>query len=411
MSVEAGSDQAFDHPSGPAPARWLPRKLVRTLFSRLKTGRLTIVTPGGQRLASTSVHPGPEAVLVLHRWRTLRRLILGGDVAFAEAYLDGDWSSPDIAALVELAASNDEALRQTISGFSPARLINRIRHALRPNTRRGSRRNIVAHYDLGNAFYRLWLDRGMSYSSGLYRTGRETLEEAQTAKQDRILEVLELQGGESVLEIGCGWGGLAERLAAAGCRVVGLTLSPAQLAHARARIATSGLDGRVELRLQDYREVEGRFDRIVSVEMIEAVGQAYWPAYFRVLRDRLAEGGRAVVQAITIADDRFALYASSPDFIQRYVFPGGMLLSPRIMQEQARGAGLVLRVEELLGPSYARTLREWRGRFLAAWPQIAPQGFDERFRRLWEYYLAYCEGGFRSGATDVGIYRLMPATA
>lgn len=410
MSAEARSDLDFDRraPSAGAPGRWLTRKLVKSLFARVATGRATIVLPNGRSLSSTMLHAGPEAVLVLHRWRALRRLVVGGDVAFAEAYIEGDWSTPDLVALVELAARNYDAIRQTISGFVPARLFNRLRHALRPNSPRGSRRNIMAHYDLGNAFYAAWLDEGMSYSSGLYRSPADTLDDAQRAKQDRIIDALDLSGGESVLEIGCGWGGLAERLAERGCRVVGLTLSPAQLAHAQERVQRAGLGDRVELRLQDYRDVRGSFDRIVSVEMIEAVGQSYWPSYFGVLRERLAPGGHAVIQAITIADQRFPSYAETPDFIQRHVFPGGMLPSPSILGQQAEAAGMGLRTDELFGLSYAETLRVWRERFLDAWPEIARQGFDERFRRLWDYYLAYCEAGFRSGTTDVGIYSLLP---
>lgn len=405
MSAEMQSRVSIAPPR-PSRAPWLYRRFLASLFEIMSVGRLTVVTPGGATHASTMRRPGAEATLVLHRWRALRRVLLGGDVAFAEAYFDGDWSSPDLPALIELAGQNGEALGAFAAGSWPARMVNRLRHALRDNTRAGSRRNIVAHYDLGNDFYRLWLDEGMSYSSGLYRTGAETLEAAQTLKQDRILEALRLRGGERVLEIGCGWGGLAERLARAGCNVVGITLSPSQLAYAEAHIAKAGLGDAVELRLQDYRDVPETFDRIVSVEMIEAVGQRHWPAYFGVLNDRLAEGGRAVLQAITIAEDRFGFYEGAPDFIQRYIFPGGMLPTPSIMAAQSEAAGLRLTTEELFGSSYARTLAEWRMRFAAAWPEIAAQGFDERFRRLWTYYLAYCEGGFRSRATDVGIYAL-----
>ena len=388
-----------------APRILWSNALLGKLFARIATGRLTVVMPSGASLSSVSKQPGPEAVLVLHRWRTLRRLMIGGDVAFGEAYMDGDWSSPDIVALIALAAANEEALRRSISGFVPARLLNRLRHLRRANTRRGSRRNIVAHYDLGNAFYERWLDRGMSYSSGIYQRGDESLEEAQTAKQDRVIAALDLRGGERVLEIGCGWGGLAERLGRLGCKVTAITLSPAQLAFASARIDDAGLSATVEVRHQDYRSVTGTFDRIVSVEMIEAVGQAFWPTYFATLRDLLESGGRAVLQAITIADDRFASYVAAPDFIQRYVFPGGMLPSPAILARFSAECGFDV-TEERFGNSYARTLREWHRRFLEAWSDIAASGFDERFRRLWTYYLAYCEAGFVTGAIDVGIYKL-----
>lgn len=387
----------------------LSRMTLRTLLTNLQTGRLTVITPSGVRVASVPAHPGPDATIMIHRWRALRRLVFGGDIAFAEAYVDGDWSSPDLPALIELAARNGDAFGRAVSGLAISRLANNIRHLLRANTKRGSRRNIVAHYDLGNAFYSRWLDAGMSYSAALYRHEADTLEAAQTAKQDRVIEALGLVGGERVLEIGCGWGGLAERLGRLGCRVTGITLSPAQLAYGQARIAAAGLADTVELRRQDYRDVVETFDRIVSVEMIEAVGRAYWPTYFGAIRERLTDGGRAVLQAITIADDRYSLYARAPDFIQRHIFPGGMLLSPSILARQCARAGLELTTVELFGRSYALTLKDWRHRFLAAWPDISREGFDETFRRLWEYYLAYCQGGFQSGATDVGIYRLVRA--
>ena len=381
--------------------------VLRPLLDRLHAGRLTVVTPSGQRYAgATARNPGPDAILVLHRWRTLRRLVVGGDVGFAEAYMDGDWSSPDLAALIELAAVNDAALERMLAGFMPARLVNRLSHALKRNTRRGSRRNIMAHYDLGNEFYGQWLDAGMSYSSALYGRRSQSLEDAQTAKQDRIIDALGLTGGAHVLEIGCGWGGMVERLVRRGCRVTGLPLSPAQLAYAQARLARAGLADKADLRLEDYRDVTGTFDRIVSIEMIEAVGQDYWPAFFRCLHDRLKQGGTAVVQAITIADDRLASYARHPDFIQRYIFPGGMLPSPAVMLRQSAAVGLTCSTELLFGSSYAETLAEWQRRFEAAWALIARQGFDEAFKRKWVYYLAYCAGGFRSGAIDVGLYRM-----
>lgn len=407
-SILTGQDMPVPRAASPRP---LARALLSALFAHLTVGRLTVVTPAGARIASGPSQPGPEAVIVLHRWRTLRRLILGGDVAFAEAYVDGDWSSPDLPALIELAACNDDALRRRVSGLVPARLFNRLRHTIRLNTRRGSRRNIVAHYDLGNSFYARWLDAGMSYSSGLYRTGTESLEEAQTAKQDRIIAALDLKGGEHVLEIGCGWGGLAERLGRLGCRVTGITLSPAQLSYARERIAAAGLSDRVDLRLEDYRDVRGTYDRIVSVEMIEAVGAAYWPTYFATLRDRLAPGGLAALQAITIADARYPFYARSPDFIQRHIFPGGMLPSPSHLAASSARVGLGLETVEVFGASYARTMAAWRQRFTETWTEIGTLGgFDEAFRRLWDFYLAYCEGGFRASAIDVGIYRLSAAS-
>jgi cyclopropane-fatty-acyl-phospholipid synthase len=296
-------------------------------------------------------------------------------------------------------------LVRTIAGSWFARALNRLRHRLNANTRRGARRNIERHYDLGNAFYRVWLDAGMSYSSALYATGTERLEDAQTAKQDRAIDLMALSGGERILEIGCGWGGLAERMLHRGAgHVTGLTLSPAQLAHATEHLAMSGLSDRSSIQLRDYRDSTGTYDRIVSIEMIEAVGEAWWPSYFATIRDRLKPGGIAVIQAITIAEDRFEDYRSSADFIQRYIFPGGMLPTVPELHRQIARAGLSLRSSETFGDSYARTLAEWRRRFHAAWPDIQPLGFDDRFRRIWDYYLSYCEAGFRAAATDVGLY-------
>lgn len=377
------------------------------VMAGLTRGSLEVTTPDGLHVVHRAPLPGPEASIVLHRWRALRRLAFGGDIAFAEAYGDGDWSSPDLASVVELAAVNGPTLDRRIGGTMLSRIGNRLAHLRRANTRAGSSRNIIAHYDLGNDFFAAWLDPGMTYSSGIYRSAGTTLEEAQAAKQDRAIELLDLRGGESVLEIGIGWGGLAERiLAAHDGRLTGVTLSPSQLAWARERLARAGLASRAELRLQDYRDVAGTFDRIVSIEMLEAVGEAYWPAYFRTLRDRLAPGGVAVLQVITIAEQRYAAYRRGADFIQRHIFPGGMLPTPRIVQEMAASAGLRLDHEETFGASYARTLADWHRRFLRALPEVARCGLDERFQRLWRYYLAYCEGGFRAGAIDVGFYRL-----
>lgn len=390
-------------PSGlaaPAPG-WLARKLARSLLSRVRTGRLTIITPAGTRLAFGR-DDGPQGVLVLRRWRTLRRLLTAGDIGFAEAFIDGDWDSPDLPALIELAGRNLPTLNTTIEPTAFRRVRNRIGHWLNANTRRGSRRNIQRHYDLGNEFYRAWLDDGMSYSSALFAVPDQTLEDAQAAKQARAIALMQVGGGEQVLEIGCGWGGLAERLLDAGCGVTGVTLSPAQLEYAANRLGQA----RAEVRLQDYRDVRGLFDRIVSIEMMEAVGEAYWPAYFSTLHDRLKPGGLAVLQAITIREDLFDGYRRCTDFIQHYIFPGGMLPTVPEIRRQAERAGLLTRSIETFGASYARTLAEWRRRFHAAWPEIERQGFDARFRRMWDYYLAYCEGGFRAGTIDVGLYVL-----
>ncbi len=384
--------------------------VLRRLLSNLAVGRLVVDLPGGGRIERDGPQSGPEARLILHRWRALRRLVTSGDVGFAEGYVAGDWSSPDLATLVALVAANGPAIEAKIAGLAPLRLMNRLYHFARRNSKAGSRRNISFHYDLGNEFYRLWLDPSMTYSSALYaqpdEDGGETLEEAQAAKLDRIVDLLQLSAGQHVLEIGCGWGALAARLAGSGARVTGLTLSQEQLVHARALMQENGHDAAVDLRLQDYRDVEGQYDRIVSIEMLEAVGVDYWPVYFDTLRQRLAPGGTAVLQVITIAEERFEGYRSQPDFIQRYIFPGGMLPTKAIVAEEAALAGLSLEKREDFGASYARTLAEWRRRFVAAGAEVERLGFDPQFRRLWDYYLSYCEGGFRAGAIDVSLFVL-----
>ncbi len=399
-----------DAPAQSAPRSRLRRGLWAALLAgiggRLQTGRLTVETPSGEHLVFGGKSAGPTASLQIHRWRSLRRLILGGDLGFAESYMDGDWSSPDLAALIEFAVRNEQALGSAIMGTAPLRLLNRLRHLAHANTRRGSRRNIAQHYDLGNEFYARWLDPSMTYSSAYY-SGAETLEEAQAAKIDRAIGQLGLAGGERVLEIGCGWGALAEALAGRyGSRVTGLTLSEKQRAYAEERLAKAGLADRAEICLRDYRDEKGLFDRIISIEMFEAVGEAHWPKFFEVVRERLARGGSAVLQIITIADERFETYRRAADFIQRYIFPGGMLPSPSVMREQIARAGLSLASLENFGASYAKTLAEWNRRFQRAWADIAALGFDARFKRMWEYYLAYCEAGFRVGTIDVGLYRI-----
>ena len=388
------------------PRRGLAASLLRRLFSRLRCGSLTVILPDGQRFAHDTRAAGPQAVLLVHRWRVLRRLLLAGDIGFAEAYMDRDWSSPDLAALIELAARHQASVPGANGGAPLARLIQRLRHLARSNTLSGSRRNIVQHYDLGNNFYARWFDSGMTYSSALFRDPEATLEAAQTAKQDRVVALLDPRPEHTILEVGFGWGGLAERLASSGAAVTGLTLSPAQHAYAKGRLGAAGLADRVDLRLQDYRQVKGRFDRIVSIEMLEAVGESWWPVFFAMLRDRLRSGGVIVLQTITIADERFASYRRSSDFIQRYIFPGGMLPSPAALRAQIARAGLAVHSVEMFGASYAQTLKLWQDRFQAAWPDIAATGFSARFKLMWEYYLSYCEAGFRAGAIDVGLWRL-----
>ncbi len=376
------------------------RRLVAALAPHLRSGRLLVILPDDSRVAVAGSEPGPEAVLHLRRWRVLRRFLLGGHLAFGEAHLDGDWDSPDVAALLRYFLANERHFH--LEGSWSLRTLQRVLHRLRDNTKRRARDNIAAHYDLGNDFYAHWLDAGMTYSAARFARDSDDLVAAQDNKYRRMVELAEIRPGDRVLEIGCGWGGFAEYAAARGAHVVGLTLSRAQLDYARARIARAGLSDRVELRLQDYRDVAGDFDRVVSIEMIEAVGEAYWPVYFDKIRSVLRPGGRAALQAILIDDARWAVYRSSPDFIQRYVFPGGMLPTPSRLRDQALRAGLHWLTDEGFAADYARTLRAWRDRFTAAWSEIAASGgFDERFRRLWAYYLSYCEAGFDFGSIDV----------
>jgi cyclopropane-fatty-acyl-phospholipid synthase len=382
------------------------------VLSLIDVGRLVIELPSGTRIERVGTQPGPQAEVKVANWRALRRLVFGGDVGVATAYFDNDWSSADLTALFELAAANGARFMDALDGSAPFRLFNWLAHRAKANTRRGSRRNIEAHYDLGNEFYRLWLDAKMIYSSAIFGSTSATLEQAQDTKLRRIVDRLQLGGDDSVLEIGCGWGGLATTIAQnSAARVTGVTISPAQLDSARALVQEKSLGDRVELRLQDYRDIEGRFDRIVSIEMVEAVGREFMPRYFETIRERLKPGGLCVLQAITIAEDRFADYCRRPDFIQRYIFPGGFLPSKTFLRETIERAGLTLTAVEHFGGSYALTLREWRRRFLNAWPEIEQLGFGLSFKRLWEYYLCYCEAGFRSGVIDVGIYSLSHASA
>ncbi len=370
-------------------------------------GQLKIELPSGEVLRIEAPNPGPESDLVIHDERAVRRLFSGGKLAFAESYIDGEWSSDSLAALIELGARNEHILAPTWSVRTAVvawhALLNRARHLIgNRNSRRGAKRNIASHYDLGNDFYRQWLDPTMTYSSALFESADQSLQEAQIAKWRRIAEMADLQPGQRVLEIGCGWGGFARWAARErGCQIVGLTLSNEQRDWALAAIAKDGLQDQIEIRLQDYRDVEGSFDRIVSIEMFEAVGEAYWPAFYDTLRARLVPGGIAALQVITIADGDYAEYRDSVDFIQRYIFPGGMLPSPKILGTLAARAGLRDLGHVAFGEDYARTLQIWRERFEETWSATALLGFDARFRRMWRYYLAYCEGGFRAGTIDV----------
>jgi cyclopropane-fatty-acyl-phospholipid synthase len=375
---------------------------ILRLAGRLRRGELELVLADGRYAVVRGAEPGPRGTLKLARGRVLRRYLVDGAVGFAESYIDGDWDSPDLATLFELLERNSDAWGAGYYGSLASRWLRRLRHRRRANTRRGAERNIAAHYDLGNAFFAAWLDPTMLYSSARFLGGAESLEAAQIAKCRRLAELIDLRPGHRLLEIGSGWGGFALMAAREhGAQVTSITISREQQALAQRRVHEAGLAERVEIRLCDYRDVTGTFDRIASIEMVEAVGEPFWPVYFATLRDRLAPGGIAGLQAITIADRWFEAYRRTPDFIQLYVFPGGMLMSPATFAREAARAGLHVRARECFAADYARTLALWLDRFEAAWPSIAPLGFDQRFRRIWTYYLAYCAAGFRTGATDV----------
>lgn len=381
------------------------------LAQGLRCGSLEIRLPDGSVRLFQGTEPGPHGVLALENGRVARRYLTGGSVGFAEGYIEGDWDTPDLATLLELLSRNEDAWGEGYFGGALQRFLRRAQHLLfRANTRRGSRRNIHAHYDLGNAFFAAWLDPSMTYSSALFRAGEADLEAAQKAKYRHLAELMALAPGHRLLEIGSGWGGFAVTAAKEfGAKVTSITVSKAQAEYARARVFSEGLAERVEILLQDYRDVKGRFDRIASIEMFEAVGERFWPAYFRSLRERLAPEGRAGLQLITIADRYFEAYRRNVDFIQAYIFPGGMLPSPAALARQTARAGLASEGEVTFGLSYARTLRLWNEQFQAAWPKVRELGFDERFRRLWTYYLAYCEAGFRTRSIDVVQTVLRPA--
>ncbi len=380
----------------------LAESLFLALAARVEAGELALTLPHGGERFFKGAQAGPWASLQVHHPRVFRRVLFGGTLAFAEAYMEGDCDSPDLAALVEFVIRNETALLAALDGQRWTRALQRLGHLLRPNSKRGARRNIARHYDLGNDFYALWLDRSMTYSSAVFERPGESFEAAQDNKYRRMAEIAAIGPDDHVLEVGCGWGGFCSWAAREiGCRITAITISPAQHAFAARRLQAEGLADKVDLRLQDYRDLEGSFDRIVSIEMLEAVGERYWPQYFATLRDRLVPGGRAALQVITIADDLFAAYREDVDFIQRYIFPGGLLPSPGRLRDQVERAGLGWRGCEGFGLDYARTVAIWRRSFEAAWPEVRALGFDERFRRMWRYYLAYCEAGFETGRIDL----------
>ncbi len=399
------STPASNFPLSISRQRAIPRagRLLLALLARLDTGTLTFTAPDGTVTKFRGVHPGPAADLRFDDWDVAGAAIRSAEIGLAECYRDGRLHTSDLTAFLMLCAANQAALEKVFYGKPLVALWLRFKHFLRSNTRTNSKKNIHAHYDLSNDFYAQWLDGTMTYSSALFAgNAQRPMEEAQTAKYERILQVLDPQPGARILEIGCGWGGFAEHAASTrDVQVHGITLSKAQLGFARARMAKKGLADRVSLEYIDYRDVEGQFDYIVSIEMFEAVGERYWPVYFKTVHDRLKPGGRAVIQAITIDDAAFPRYRATSDFIREYIFPGGMLAPIARFINDAKAAGLDAREPFCFGLDYAATLAWWRDRVNAASETIKPLGFDEKFLQLWRFYLSYCEAGFRAGRTDV----------
>ena len=384
--------------------RDLPRYFTHAfrMAQALNRGRLDVILPDGRQFRAEGDEPGQVAEITVHNPDLFARLIREGDIGFSEAYMEGWWSTPDLQAFMDLINDGNPSVYDDVLPMRLLRPFERLRHWLRSNSRTQARRNIAHHYDLGNDFYQLWLDDTMTYSSALFRTGQETLEHAQTQKYAALVDKLELRPGDHVLEIGCGWGGFAEYAARErGLRVTGLTISQAQHDYAVARMQAAGLQDQVEIVLRDYRDERGAYDGIASIEMFEAVGERYWPVYFRTLHDRLKPGARAALQVITVPDDRFEAYRTHVDFIQKYIFPGGMLGAVAPLSRQAAQVGLTMVDTFDFAESYSQTLRRWNERFNERWAQISDMGYDDRFRRMWEFYLTSCAGAFRSGNCNV----------
>jgi cyclopropane-fatty-acyl-phospholipid synthase len=390
------------HPATPAAARKVLGQLAH-----LRHGSLSVQLPGGtvQRMGAGE----PAASITLHNWKTFAAVLAHGDIGLADSYAAGHWSTPSLPAVLRVLTRNRHDIEQMVYGRWWGRLIHRVRHLLRRNSRNGSRRNIQAHYDLGNSFYDLWLDETMNYSAALFGGDASLpMPQAQAAKMARALRQARVEPGSRVLEIGCGWGALAEMAAANfGAHVTGVTLSTEQLAYAVQRLAKSGMADRAQLRLQDYRDIsDAPFDAVCSLEMVEAVGREYWPTYFGKLAGLLKLGGRACIQTIVIDERLWPRYIAGTDFIQQYIFPGGCLPSRSEFERHAHAAGLEVKEAFAFGGDYEITLRQWRERFLQRLPEVRQLGFDDRFIRIWDFYLAYCEAAFAEGNVDVVQYTL-----
>ncbi|MGY8865237.1 MAG: class I SAM-dependent methyltransferase [Methylophagaceae bacterium] len=388
----------------PDPSAPLTIKLLYQVLSKCKRGRLHITVDAETYLVEGK-EPGPDANITIHKsLKIIKKLSRDGDIGFAEAYMQGEWDTSSLSDFLYWATLNLEELSTHLEANFFIRLFNRLRHITRRNSQRGSRRNISAHYDLGNDFYQLWLDSTMTYSSAIFADPADSLEQAQTRKYELLLSSLGATPGQHILEVGCGWGGFAEHAAKQGYKVTGVTLSTEQLTWGQQRIRDAGFDSIVDLRLQDYRDIEEQFDHIVSIEMFEAVGETYWPGFFEMLFARLKSGGKIALQTITIDEQYFDHYRQNVDFIQRYIFPGGMLPSPEIFSQHAEQAGLKIEQATNYGSHYEQTVLAWHQRFNDVVHQVEDLGYDEQFIRMWRYYLSYCEAGFRQQHTGVYQY-------
>ena len=383
------------------PVFW--EALLDKWLSRIEAGELRAVFPSNFQKVYSGGQVGPTADIQINSWKLVPRLLLSGDMGLAESFLSGEWETSNLTQLILLGDINQRALGNAVTPSKFINLIEKLRHRRRDNSKRGSRRNIAAHYDLGNEFYSHWLDNSMSYSSALFTNFGEELEVGQNRKYQRLAKALKLKKGDQVLEIGCGWGGFAEIAAKEyKCNVVGITLSNEQAKFAQRRMQENQLSNLVDIRIEDYRDVQGSFDKIVSIEMFEAVGEEHWRNYFETIKNRLKPGGLAGIQSITIANEFFETYKRRPDFIQKYIFPGGILPSEDKLNNAVSSAGLKILDDYYFGKSYAETLRRWQSTFEQKWDDIKNLGFDEKFQKMWRYYLSYCEAGFESGHINVG---------
>ena len=382
----------------------LPRYFAQVFAQaeKLQTGRVDFIMPDGRRFRAEGAKPGPVAEIEVHNPDLFARLIREGDLGFSDAYLEGWWSTPDLQAFMDFVHGDNNEVYDGFPGMNLVRWYEQMRFWLQSNSKRQAKKNISYHYDLGNDFYGLWLDDTMTYSSALFETGQESTEKAQMAKYKSMVDQMGAQPGDHVLEIGCGWGGFAEYAAKErGLHVTGLTISEEQYKYAVERIEKAGLADRVTFKLQDYRDETGQYDGIASIEMFEAVGQKYWPTYFKSVKDCLKPGKNATLQIITVEDARWEIYNRGVDFIQKYIFPGGMLPSPSVLRQEVEKAGLTVARSIEFGESYSQTLRRWHETFNEKWDQVARLGFDERFRRMWNFYLTSCASTFHSGNCDV----------